>query len=1309
MLHALTSLLVLAVIIASAAPRPPVLARMTGELDVPSAPASAGQDSVKVLSDGQDFSEVDDPLGGKRLLLDAADLVVMDPAQMQSSSSSINLVTETRATSNGLPNGTGKEFDVETKTCDRSDPTFDPVPFQVRPARLFDQAADVLVDIRMVGNNCNSTADSYSHKLTMRQGLSGTTLSTQNVTGVNSLPFQIAVADFTDDGFDDILVLTTDHLYGATAKDVSDTSGGLTIGAKLAFGSNASLRFVNDPAVADLDGDGLVEVAQVMVAKGVQIKLEVFTVCPGSVSGTVCAGASALDVKSRTTIDLSTGEKVCGGATWGGESYGGALAVAAGTFGGDTGVVVVTSSNSSGKCNPVRRHYRFDTSLKPTLVATDRSDTYFNEVDATFVRTARLDWFSGEDQLVWAVYGHKSDNDHKVKSLNVLTFASSGAMTNHRVDYTDSETDWLMPGGVDTGVFGELTSSDTDASDYNPRIALLVYSHDNTQNRRIETYTWDASKGTLTEVGSTNLATRNQPADRFHSYGGNRLHAVDLQSRSVRVGEPEVLRLDSTQAQMTVGAPPMHVDYVQTVGKTAPTVFNFSAIPDTFTANYATTSGGTITQSTENDNSWSMEGKETVSVEAKTTGLTSMLAAQAGFNLKQTFSQTKSNEVDETYGSTQSYSVDLTYATALDDVVYYTNQRVNTYHYPVLGKTTCADGSQSCTDPIPMYYAVSMVDDCQSDDCQDVTSAVSGGASQEWYQPVHEPGQLFSYPWNRTQLTARFPDADYVTPSDVPAFFTNNTPVTENVSWTTDTVSSKTTTSSHGWGSDTSLSMYYGTPKLEDEVAGGKVSTDLDFSYSSATKTVNVSNSSTSASRGISVSQPGTFKSYLNYAYSVQGNIFGQSTPDGTFDLQTQTADIATSGTLQAAFTANPLAGGAGSWWSGSNAYKTYFDVGLNHPARWTVSAVDYGGQTTDPDDCARQSKGGTALDCAEINQPISGDWWNSEFYWMKGLLIASGTGDAANGQSRAANDGDTVSLQARVYNYSMKDMGTNKIHVRFYRQQWDDSSNTPTGTSTQIGSDVVLSGLPAFGNASNSPNWTTASTTWDTTGQGGTYWVFWVLAYAVDTSGNLLAELPGHGLSAKPGTLTSIFDAPLEEVTITLDDGTSETVSFSNNVGFLRSDFYVAPESGTLAAQASARKQDRPGGQNAPAQTGKRELAVRNLKATPARAALGKPIIIEAEIHALDAEVQGIPVDFFDGPPSDGRRFESEHLAWIEAGESHHVSAIYRAKTCGPHVVTVVAAPRHHITAREVVSVDVECPRRTFKVWLPVAERHDR
>ncbi len=83
-------------------------------------------------------------------------------------------------------------------------------------------------------------------------------------------------------------------------------------------------------------------------------------------------------------------------------------------------------------------------------------------------------------------------------------------------------------------------------------------------------------------------------------------------------------------------------------------------------------------------------------------------------------------------------------------------------------------------------------------------------------------------------------------------------------------------------------------------------------------------------------------------------------------------------------------------------------------------------------------------------------------------------------------------------------------VYVRFYRQPWDVSTQSPlSGDNSVLIAENTLPPIPSF-NSSTSPNWTLSSASFDTTDLGDTYQVFWVLVWAEDSSGNMLPEL-GH------------------------------------------------------------------------------------------------------------------------------------------------------------------------------------------------------
>jgi len=404
------------------------------------------------------------------------------------------------------------------------------------------------------------------------------------------------------------------------------------------------------------------------------------------------------------------------------------------------------------------------------------------------------------------------------------------------------------------------------------------------------------------------------------------------------------------------------------------------------------------------------------------------------------------------------------------------------------------------------------------------------------------------------------------------------------------------------------------------------------------------------ASQGITIDKPGSFLHYQLYQYLVEPYIFGRLPAPQAVDTPTLTETVKTSGPIQAAFVANPLATGSGSWWSDSNnPYANAFDIALNHPVRWTSTKDDYSSSLNCLDS-----------NCMTFNEPDPGNLWNSEFYWMRGLFVT------VNGDSGAqrvqATAGDDVFLAARVYNYSFMDMPSgSKIKVRFYRQKL--AGTNPSGSSVLI-DEVEIDPLVGFNSdsAPATPNWATAETSFDTTGLDNTYHIFWVVAWAEDSGGNLLSELSGHGLNAKPGSLNSIGDVSLEMVTL---DGEQKT--FSNNVGYLHSKFYIAPA-----------------GQQAPAPLDP-ELSIQNVQVTPSETAPGERVIVSAEIASENAAADAVHVQFFpdaaawqahqdDSAQSVPRAFDVELLPHIAAGATDHLEVPYRTTACGSQTVLIVA-----------------------------------
>jgi hypothetical protein len=114
--------------------------------------------------------------------------------------------------------------------------------------------------------------------------------------------------------------------------------------------------------------------------------------------------------------------------------------------------------------------------------------------------------------------------------------------------------------------------------------------------------------------------------------------------------------------------------------------------------------------------------------------------------------------------------------------------------------------------------------------------------------------------------------------------------------------------------------------------------------------------------------------------------------------------------------------------------------VALNHPRRWLQKAPT----GTNPQqvwfNCPLGfTSSATTPACTPTQAtPNPKNVAGAVFYQMKGLFVTPGT-TGEGPQITMATVGDTVTLQVRVYNYSLANMPANTtVQVQFYAQPWD-------------------------------------------------------------------------------------------------------------------------------------------------------------------------------------------------------------------------------------------------------------------------------
>ena len=355
----------------------------------------------------------------------------------------------------------------------------------------------------------------------------------------------------------------------------------------------------------------------------------------------------------------------------------------------------------------------------------------------------------------------------------------------------------------------------------------------------------------------------------------------DMQGRSLRLGAPTIVRIPTqTQPDLVLAIPPMHVDYIAPNDSTlatnngcqnanTPCVVNLSVIPSEppsqgqgFATSFNFTSNANSSSKRSLTTSWGVSTKIAVG-ESSTFNDGLENATQS---IKDTTKAGHDGTVKKTYGSYAGTTQTLNATTGLADYLYFTQKAMNVYYYPVLGCD--AAGSSTCWvdgHKVPMYVQFSVPDQVRYSDVD--------GLKQDWYQPVHEAGNVFSYPWSLAQLQGRY--TEQVNSLTGPA--TCMATGTSNSSYSTQWTSGHSQDSSSGSTSSFSneLSMSYSEGAGVTGVDAANFNFSMDVAASTSLNTLNESSTSMSTSKAISVHIPqfGYAAKCCDYAFG--GYVFG--------------------------------------------------------------------------------------------------------------------------------------------------------------------------------------------------------------------------------------------------------------------------------------------------------------------------------------------------------------------------------------------------------------------------------------------------
>lgn len=1088
-------------------------------------------------------------------------------------------------------------------------------------ARLFDGAQDVLVSA-LAGGSLSVTVDTKDARIT---GGNGRGVPAGNVT---EPVLRAAKADLTGDGLDEVVFATSSDqptLQVMSAANSADPAAGLQFGDPIVVNRMLAV------AVGNFFGDG--PVVAILVAQiDASLLLQYYAVNPS-------LGLAPLPAKTLT-LQRPAGALITVSAS-----------IAVGRFNTvayDQMLIAVTdflrtdllSVDTDANALPVQR----------LRAVSDSSPLVYG-----LLRAGRFDWSSPFDSVAYLVtYENYDSRITSGRLLSVLTLDANlavGAQTAS-LSFTGAQCIYDMQvGNFDRRVPDPTPSAPPGATIHNPnlQIAVVTSSATNDDGDPCSGGTADGKKGLTFQVydvepgAAGGLSFGAQNTYLWSSFTQAPLNKValavpDLQGRSLVLGEPKVLVIESNQqATVVLAAPPMHADFIG--GK----LVNFSAAPNGFFAGYSWSSSSDSKATNKSTTTWSWGAEE--SLETKVQAGDCDVGDCGSIDNKVSAKQALDGSTATLQGTLASHSVEFTQQTGLHDQLWYSDSALTVYIYPVLGRTVCPSSTPNCAaaDKVPMTVMFAGPDS--------VRTTATDSSQIAWYQPPWMPGNALSYPGTVEQLrAAAYPGAPQTFGSltqDL-RWSTGDGSATEQASWSGGSTSGTTVSFNQNYSFNDTLTISgsWGVPAAFTTSATAQFSLSGSFGFQKlTTSVVNMSQST-----GIAFTKQAQFADPGSYSYWVTPMVFGQIPPPSV-QAPPPVGDLTTFGSLRTGYVVDPLADGAGGIWR-STDYTAAPDVAFNQPQRWTVTL-----SVTDRADgsCLLFDRGSTNVDCVSLTTPAPGDPFNDEYHHLRGFFITGAEAGGSGPQLGSATAGDKLLLQTRVHNFSMAAMPAGAIvRVRFYGMVWDSSNNTPIGKSFVIGTATSpQGGVPPFNNSSSTPNWVLVGTPFDTTGYDDKDLVFWAVTWIEDASGALLAELAGKGLTAIPDAgLDFAGVAALEQ-------------PHGNNLGLYREVFHVFNAPGSAAPPAAVAA-TRP------------SAVIQHVGSDATVVARGDKVTLAARVRTGENALRGgLSVHFVDGDPRQGGQVVGvQTLRHLRADSDHEFHVGFRPRSCGRRDIYVVAGP---------------------------------
>jgi len=523
--------------------------------------------------------------------------------------------------------------------------------------------------------------------------------------------------------------------------------------------------------------------------------------------------------------------------------------------------------------------------------------------------------------------------------------------------------------------------------------------------------------------------------------------ALDWDGDSVYLGAPTHMTLyDVVNLDFILQEPPKHAYW----DPAAAMVQNVSRV-EGFNITLRSAEGTTFTSKSTDTADWSIGGSVAVSAKETVAGSASCIIASASASASLALDGKVGYDYaqhESSFGvSDQTRTVTFTGVTNTDDYLVGRLQVIHVWRYRLYGVTL--DNGQNA------YYEIVIPGGATGLQGEvGVLQTDANGLNFDWYQPVHENGNILSYPAFSSATTFNPPDlGSYTIPCTPgsPDCVNGQRTVTElmleprlqycdggsgdrSLTFTDVSGGGSERSSSHKLAENLSVTASV-SASAEAGLEGNKTSLAAEMSVTAELHNSNswgradTSSYQTSASTGITLNRMGC-SSDTAYAY---------------YPVLYQ----ATDGTIKATFAVDPLASntGKGFW---IDEYGQLPDPALNLPSRFYLSP--------------------------------SGDWVptvRSTRQQMRGFFVKHSTASPITGlydlYPGAVADGDVVRLEARVYNYGTTQAVRDQsgARVAFYAAPYDASTNRETGPRVPIGA----TDLPAM----NPLQMVTVAIEWDT------------------------------------------------------------------------------------------------------------------------------------------------------------------------------------------------------------------------------------